>query len=250
MRSLTIRVSVALFTFTIGIIAAAVWPFDPPRKTESSSAHSQPQRRSEEILRVLLPTDTWADVTQLDRFDHAEEIRVLRDAQVEAKGERAVSIAFLLAVLGDDYMANQKRLSNALQECADKPYPEEAECTAFVADYLMELCRRGDFFLLGPLFDMWKKADGELAESLGGFYSEMLYVHPDRFLKTLSIYTKDKQRNLCAAAAMEDGSGMRRETFLTIHASLNDMFDVSLRPVARTCAQGLEFGYNKAVNTN
>lgn len=249
MRSLIIRVFVALFTFNIGIVAAAVWPFDLPRKSESTATQnlqSESQKRSAEILRVLLPNDTWADVNQLDRFDRAEEIVVLKEAQVEAKGERAISIAFLLAVLDSDYVANRKKLFDALQECGNKPYPQEAECTYFVADYLMELCRRGDYFLLGVLFDMSTKADGAFSESLGGFYSDMLYVHPDRFLRTLSTYTKDKQRDLCAAAAIEDGGGMAEDRFQTIHRSLNDILDTSLHGVARNCAQGLEIGYRQA----
>ena len=249
MRSLTIRVFVALVAFNIGIVAAAVWPFELPRKSESTSTQnlqSESQKRSAEILRVLLPNDTWADVNQLDRFDRVEEIAVLKEAQVEAKGERAVSIAFLLAVLESDYAANRTRLFDALQECGSKAYPEEAECTYFVAEYLMELCRRGDYFLLGVLFDMSKKADGAFSESLGGFYSDMLYVHPDRFLRTLSIYSKDKQRDLCAAAAIEDGGGMAEDRFRTIHRSLDDIFDTSLRGVARKCSVGLEIGYKQA----
>jgi hypothetical protein len=248
MRSLTIRVSIALLTFTIGITAAAVWSIDlhKSEKRDTPKPQPQPQDRSQEILRLLVPDGVWADVTQLDRFDRADEIRVLEEAQVEARDERAVSIAFLLAVLDHEYVANRKQLLDALQACASERYPHEAECDYFVADYLMELCRRGDFFLLGPLFDVNRKADGAFSESLWGLYSDMLYEHPDRFLKTLSLYPKNKQRDLCAAAAVEDGGGMAEDRFRTIHESLLNMSDTSLRPVARTCAIGLEHGYERA----
>ena len=248
MRSLTARVLIALLAFTIGITAASVWSFDR-RKTESRPTQKlQPQalNPSEEILSVLMPNHVWADVTQVNRFDRAEEIRVLKEAQVEARDERAISIAFLLAVLGDDYEPNRKQLLDALKQCAGKPYPEAAECTYFVADYLMELCRRGDFFLLGPLFDMDGKADGAFAESLGSFYSDMLAEHPDKFLKTLSLYPKNQQRDLCAAAAVEDGGGMAEEKFRTVHESLLHIFDASLRTVGRTCSRGLELGYRRS----
>jgi len=244
MRSLTIRFLVALITFIIGIIATSVWLFHPSRKSESPATQNlQSQNRSEEILHVLIPNDVWADVTQLDRFDHAEEIRVLKEAQVEAKNERAVSIAFLLAALGDDYEANRKKLLDELQECAE-PHPEE--CTSFVADYLMELCRRGDFSLFRLLFDMSRKADGAFSESLGSFYSDMLYEQPEQFLRALSPYPKNKQRALCSAAGFEDGGGMAEERFLNIHKSLSDISDVFLRPVARTCLLGLETSHRQS----
>jgi len=251
MRSISIRFLVALITFTIGIIAASVWVFYPPRKSESRATQNlqpQSQSRSEEILRVLIPNGTWGDVTQVDRFDRAEEIRVLKEAQVEAKNERAISIAFLLAALGNDYEANRKKLLDALKECANKP--EEGECTYFVADYLMELCRKGDFSLFRPLFDVSKKADGAFAESLSSFYSDMLYEQPEQFLRALSPYPKNKQRDLCSSAGVEDGSGMAKERFRNIRESLNDISDISLRPVARTCLLGLETGYRQAMENN
>jgi hypothetical protein len=253
MRSITTRFLVALITFTIGILAASVWLFHPPRKSESRATQNlqpQSQNRSEEILRVLMPNDVWGDVTQLDRFDHTEEIRVLKEAQVEAKNERSVSIAFLLAALGNDYEANRKKLLDALKECSDRPYPKDGECTYFVADYLMELCQRGDFSLFKPLFNSSRKADGAFAESLGAFYSAMLYEHPKQFLEFLSPYPKNKQRALCSSAGVEDGGGMAEERFQNIRKSLNDVSDNSFRRVARTCLLGLERGYKQAMENN
>ncbi len=250
MRSITKRFLVALITFTIGIIAASVWLYDPSGKSENGTTQNlqpQSQNRPEEIMRVLMPNDVWGDVTQLDRFDHTEEIRVLKEAQVEAKNERAVSIAFLLAALGNDYEANRKKLLDALKECSNRPSPEEGACTYFVADYLMELCRRGDFTLLKPLFDVSRKADGAFAQSLGGFYSDMLHEQPEQFLKSLSSYPKNKQRALCSSAGVEDGGGMAEERFQSIRKSLKDISDSSLQRVASTCLLGLELGYRQAM---
>ena len=250
MRSLTIRVLIALITFTIGIISASVWLLAPPRTSENGATQnlqSQSQKRSEEVMRVLMPDDVWGDVAQLGHFDSAEEIRVLKEAEVEAKNERAVSIAFLLAALGNDYETNRKKVLDALKGCANKPYPEEGECTFFVADYLMELCRRGDFSLFRPVFDVSNKADGAFAESLGGFYSAMLYEHPEQFLSSLSPYPENKQRDLCSSAGVEDGGGMAEQRFLDIRESLNDIPDTSLRRVARNCLLGLETGYRQAM---
>jgi hypothetical protein len=253
MRNLTIRFFIALITFTVGIIVASVWLFYPARKFDvriTQNLQPQSQNRSEEILRILMPNGVWADVAQLDRFDRSEEIRVLRESQVDAKNERAISIAFLLAALGNDYGVNREKLLDALKECANKPYPEEGECTYFVADYLMELCRRGDFSLFRPVFDVSKKADGAFAQSLGGFYSDMLYEQPEQFLKALSPYPQKKQRDLCSSAGVEDGGGMNEERFRNIRQSLNNISDISLRPVARTCLQGVGAGYRRAMENN
>ena len=250
MSSLTTRFLVAVITFTIGIIVASIWLFYAPRKSESrvtQNLQPQSQNRSEEILRVLLgPNCDWGDVTKLDRFDRTEEIRVLKEAQPEAKNQCALGIAFLLAALGDDYEANRGKLLDALKECANKPYPEQ--CTDFIADYLMELCRKGDFSLLRPIFDVSKNADGAFAESLGDFYSDMLYEQPEQFLRALSPYPKNKQRDLCASAGAGDGSGMPEEEFRNIRESLNHGSDISLRRVARTCLLGFETGYRQATN--
>jgi hypothetical protein len=182
------------------------------------------------------------DVTKLDRFDRAEEIRVLKEAQVEAKNERALSSAFLLAALGNDYEANRKKLLEALRECANKPEED------FVADLLMRLCRRGDFSLFRPLFDVSKNADGGFSESLGEFYSDMVYEQPEQFLTALSPYPKNKQRDLCSLAGAEGDGGMTEERFQHVRESLNDISDISLRRVARTCLLGLETGYRQAKN--
>ena len=259
MRSITIHFLVALITFTTGVNAAAVWPFHEPLKSESGATQNlqpQSQSRSEEILRVLLPNGVWADVTQIDRFDHAEEVRVLKEAQVNARDDRAIGITFLLAALGNDYEGNRKKLLEALKACANKPYPEEAECASFVADYLMELCRRGDFSLLRPLFDVSNKADGAFSESLGSFLGDMLYEQPEQFLKSLAPYPQSKQQALCSLAAVEDGGGMTKERFRSVHKSLNNLSNTSLRRVARPCLLGLKRGYrqategNKSVNEN
>jgi hypothetical protein len=57
----------------------------------------------DEVVRALLPNGNWADTKQLRRFERADEIRALKEAQVGAKDWRAVSIAYLLATLKYDY---------------------------------------------------------------------------------------------------------------------------------------------------
>jgi hypothetical protein len=98
--------------------------------------------------------------------------------------------------------------------------------------------------------DVSKKADGAFAQSLGAFYSAMLYEQPKQFLKSLSSFPKNKQRALCSSTGHEDGGGMAEERFQNIRKSLIDISDISLRPVARTCLLGLERSYTEALENN
>src|SRR6266513_3060127 len=76
----------------------------------------------DEILRALLPNGTWPDTKQLTSFKRADEIRALKAAQVTAKGERATSIVWLLAVLKYQYAENRLRLVNIERNCHRQPY--------------------------------------------------------------------------------------------------------------------------------
>lgn len=256
MKFLTTRFIVALITFIVGVTAASVWFFSPSNNSTNPATpitQSQTQTRSEEILGVLMPNGVWADASQLGRFDRSEEIRVLREAQVDAKDERAISVAFLLATLGQDYEANRDRLLDALSRCSDQPYPKEAQCSDFIADYLMELCRRGDASLFQPLFDVSGKADGAFSQSLGGFYSDMLWEKPEQFIKALESRPKKEQRELCYRAGVEDGGGMNEGRLRDTRESLSRMSALSndsLALVARTCISGVEAGYQRAMEDN
>jgi hypothetical protein len=254
MKHLTIRFVVALVTFILGITMASVWLIYPSKKAENAPSSNMPSSsqdntRSEEILRVLLPNGTWGDARQLDRFDHSETIKALSEAQVEAKGARAISIAYLLAVLGHGYEANRKRLLDAMNECAHKPYPEDSACDFFIADYMMELGRRGDITLFQPLFDVTHNADGAFAQALGGFYSDMLREKPELFIKALASRSKKEQRDFCWAAGMEDGSGMSEERARDVREILKRISANSsapYSPVAKNCLLGVEAAYKSA----
>ena len=212
---------------------------------------AQSQTKSDDVLTILLPNGNWADVTQLNKFKRSEAIKVLRDAETNASGERALSIVFLLAALGDDYEGNRKRLVDALRGCGNSYQPEKPDCY-FVADYLMELVRRGDTSLLPPIFDVSDKADGAFSESLGGFYSDTLKDKPTEFLTALNRYSKDQQRSLCRDAGWEDGSGMEQGRFRDVAAKLTHLAhqNSSLSAVAKRCLAGVSSAYNEASENN
>lgn len=177
--------------------------------------------RSEEILAVLFPNGTWADETHLTEYERDEVIRALKAAEREGPHDRALGIAFLLAVVGDDYQINKSKLVHELSECASKPYPKDGNCAELVSEYLIKLGRLGDRSVLGPLFDVSDKADGALAESLGDFYSEALTNYPTKFLLALKTYSYSEQRNVCYLAGIVDGGGMSDETIAELKRTLN-----------------------------
>jgi len=208
---------------------------------------AQSESESDRILRALLPNGVWGDASQLARFGRSKEIRVLTEARTHATGFRAIAMTFLLAALGKDYSANRRILIVAMKRCAHKPYPEN--CRYAIADYLMQLCRRGDSSLLHSIFSVSNKADGAFSQSLGGFYSDMLNDRTKQFLTALAWYSKQKQRALCWDAGAEDGSGMDETRFRRVDGLLNQiaMRRLSIAVVARTCLTGVREGYHQAI---
>jgi hypothetical protein len=199
---------------------------------------------------VLLPNGIWGDANQLNRFSRSEEVRVLREAQVGAKSERALGIAFLLAALGEDYRANRIKLLEALKGCGHKPDFVDADCVDFVVGYLMELCRRGDNSLFHPIFNASANSDGAFSQALGSFYSDMLQKKPNHFLAAISRYPKTKQDSFCWNAGVEDGGGMNEETFRQVRLLLKGIAarpGSPLSPIARNCLLQLQAGYDQAI---
>lgn len=254
MRNLTSWLFVALITLAIGMIVISVRPPSPFNvgSPEKESTPAQSQNKYDEILNVLMPNGVWGDASQLNHFARSEEIEVLRRAQLDAKGERAIGIAFLLTALGEDYEANRRKLLDALKECGKKSYPQEGECTYGVVYYLMQLSRRGDDSLFNAILNASDKADGAFSQDLGGFWSDMLKARPDQFLAALARYPKKRQRGFCRDAGIEDGSGMDEERFRSISLLLNDISARSNSPlstIARNCLSGVRGGYNEGIES-
>jgi hypothetical protein len=246
------RIIVALVTFMSGIAITTLWHYYESPKFEINPALvAEPltQSRSEVIMRVLMPNGVWGDPSQLDRFDRVEAVNTLIDAQSDAHEARALGIVFLLAALGYDYESNKEKLLRALDQCGRKMYPEDRQCYNLVADYLMVLGRRGDASLLGPLFNVSEKADGAFAQSLGGFYSDMLFERPQQFIEALEIRVKDEQRDLCFHA----GGYMDRGQLRDVRQSLKRKAarsDVSRATVARICLSAAEAGHKQYIENN
>jgi|SRR5687767_10690588 len=236
------------------VIAVLFWFFDPSLATKKSIAPATQhtaQNNSGEILGVLFPHGDWADVEVLDRFDRSEVIRVISEARPKANKERATGMSFLLAALGHEYNSNRDVLYSELIGCGNKDYPDDSQCRYLIADYLMELGRRGDASVLPALFGVTDKADGAFAQSLGGFFSDLLAERPREFLKMLSPLPKKEQANPCNHAGWEDGSGMGDERLNDVRTSLNELMqDETLASVARRCLSGVEAAHKASVKNN
>jgi|GEM_PF-1090561 len=232
--SLTLLLCISLSSFFVTRTA------EPP-KTELPPA--QRSDRYNDILKVLMPNGTWADETQLSRFDRIETVSALKDAQQRATGERAVGIAFLLATLREDYQTNRKQLVEQLNECRQLSYPKKQECAYYISSYLMVLARERDTSLLPEIFSVHDLSDGAFSEELGCFYSDTLNDHPREFLSALSSYPKKSQQELCSMTGAEDGGGMNDDRYFEVRRLLNRISIHKKDPLAataRNCLQAVE----------
>ncbi len=198
-----------------------------------------PTTNDEEILRALLPNGNWAEERNLKQFKRADEINALTKAQLEAKGWRAVSIAYLLADLNYKYAANRKIVVDKHNSCRREPYPHTLDCWDHVSEFLMGLFRRGDRPLLRPLLAMGGlPTDGAFSESLGSFYADTLRAKPRLFVKTLAGLPSKVQHADAMLAGYVDGGGMEPAMFRDVRRSLGRMSSNPSDPlahVARLC---------------
>ena len=174
----------------------------------------------DEVIRALLPNGNWADTKQLRRFERADEIRALKEAQVGAKDWRGVSIAYLLATLKYDYAANRKIVLDKYKSCEHQPFPHAAECWDAVSEPMIGLFRSGDHIFLRPLLEIGLHSDGALSESLGDFYSSTLWKRPRLFLGVLSELPPKTQRVDAMLAGTVDGGGMEPKMLSDVRLSL------------------------------
>lgn len=206
------RFLAALFGFLIGLTTAQFFNHTPTNEQPSQSAIVEiPETHDEKILAALIPDGNWAYDSQLGRFRREDVVRVLYSAQSSAYGERAAGIAYLLAILNEDYNRNRNQLVNSLAGCRALNYPDKNSCADMISSYLRELERRGDTSLIGKQFAIYDLADGAIASDLGMFYSYELRRYSEPFLAALNQFPKRDQQSICQMAAFEDGGGMADE---------------------------------------
>jgi hypothetical protein len=131
--------------------------------------------------------------------------------------------------------ASRRQALRIMKGCATRPVT--LNCSEDTAEYLIRLYKRGDRTLLRPLLDASLHSDGALAESLGTFYSDVLYARPRTFLSGLRSRPQKQQRSLCWSAGATDGGGMNASTLRKVRSSLRAISSTndSLAKVAKVC---------------
>jgi len=123
----------------------------------------------------------------------------------------------------------------SLRGCATRPIT--LGCSEATAEYLVKLYQKGDKSLLKPLLDAGLTSDGALSETLGDFYSNVLWRNPREFVGALTSHRKEEQHSLCRLAATTDGSGMENDMLRDVRRKLRRMRSQRgrLASVARIC---------------
>lgn len=192
----------------------------------------------DEILRALMPNGNWAEERNLKQFKWTDEIRALKHAQITAKDWRAISIAYLLALLKYDYAANRNRMLRKYHSCKAEVYPHKTDCWDAISDLMMGLFRNGDDTMLRPVMKLGPSSDGDFAEGLGSFYADTLWKRPRLFLSALAGLPPKTQLTDAMLAATVDGGGMEpgmlRDVKLKLRRIARNRQD-RLRPIARLC---------------
>jgi len=212
-----------------------------PRKVNETSV------KTKEILRTLVPNE-YAEATKLSSVNHNEAVSALSEEQERAIGMRAISIAYLLAALGDNYEDNRDKVTSAIADCRSGIITDSCD---LIVGYGIDLFNRGDKSFLKTLLDVGIGSDGALSESLGDFYANVLWKQPDLFLQGVSGYPNNQQAELARLAGAADGFGMGDDMLRDVRNSLQQLSAQKnpLAPVAKTCLDGVNKG-DKLAKTN
>jgi len=130
----------------------------------------------------------------------------LRREQSGAQGEKAMNIAYELAVFNVEYDKNRDYLLSLQDVCLSSPDKSPLE---YICDdtklhkFLVNLYWRGDSGLLGMLL---QNADSRayVVEESGYFYGDMLDRRTTVFLQSLSGLPVEKQMTVCRLAGKDD----------------------------------------------
>jgi hypothetical protein len=133
----------------------------------------------------------------------------LRSEQPQAKGARAMQIAYALVVFNIEAETNLALLTDQLKSCLSatgKP-PDNSVCNnPLLAEDLVNLYWRGDSELLDPLLQLADSHTDVTAE-MGDFYADLLDRRPDQMLGGLKGLAPEKQLSVCVRAGENEHEG-------------------------------------------
>lgn len=139
------------------------------------------------------------------RTPPASVVKLLRDEQSTASGERARDIAYALAVYNVEYRQNRDYLLGVLNACLSRPKEssEDDVCDHRLLDYVTNLYWRGDRTLLPPLLQMADSRKDVIGE-IGTFYARLLDRRTAIAVEGLRGLSIAKQQTICRLAGADD----------------------------------------------
>lgn len=131
----------------------------------------------------------------------------LRKEQPTAWGERAMDVAYALAVVHVDYTKNRDYLLDLLGVCLAKPVgrpPLEDICDdTRLVSYLVNLYWRGDNDLMLPLLNA-AGSQSYAVDLIDGFYGDLLERSTQDALREIAVLPIEKQTAICKVAGINN----------------------------------------------
>lgn len=224
-------------SWEVGIVHPPYW-FDKFRYT-SAIEHGT-------WLSYLDSECTQCDPGNITSISHrtpsASVVKLLRDEQRAASGERARDIAYALAVYNIEYRQNRDYVLGLLNGCLSRPKEssEDDVCDHRLLDYLTNLYWRGDSTLLPHLLQMADLRKDVIGE-IGTFYANLLDRGTAIAVKGLQSLSVAKQQTICRLAGEDDfriDSPKLERVAEQLHAASGDVADRCLREARKGAAHG------------
>ena len=188
-----------------------------------------------DIVARLLPDGDPHRLVDPGPAERSSAIKELQSAQKAARGSRAVQVAFLLAANDSNYDKNRDYLIANLRGCTNPGI--KSGCDGKIADYLSVLYTRGHKDVLKPLMLTGKDSFSPVvAESLGGFFANLVTDGTAEFFDTMRRFPPATQKQLCDLAGTSTGDGMSAAQLQQVRKELKARGD----DLSLTCLEAIE----------
>lgn len=159
-------------------------------------------------------------VTEVAQKDPPPDVlERLRQEQPNARGERAMHLAYAMAVFNVEHDRNRDYLLGLFENClsrpANSPLDEVCDGTTLF-DSLANLYWRGDAGLLDPLLKS-ATSHASVAQESGEFYAALLDRHTAEVLHKLKSLPSEIQQAVCKSAGANEAAATPRFQRITDH---------------------------------
>ena len=201
-----------LVLLAIGAIALPAWAQKP------------------DIVERMMPDGGTGKIVMPKPEQRDRVVRQLKAARATVAGEKRQRIAFLLALLNEEYEKNRDYLLWVLKGCNFEE--GKRNCDDMTPEYLAYLYEHGHPEILAPLMDTATDTHNAAGgEYIGGYLSDLVTKSPDEFLRAVRTLPAGRQKKVCSCAGAADGGGMAPAQLRKVRKELGRRDD----PVARRC---------------